>query len=187
MMKVLIACEMSGRVRESFRELGHDAWSCDIQPSEIPGNHIQDDVLNHLYDGWDLMIGHPPCTYLSRAGARYWNEPARVVAAESAMQFFMALWDAPIKRIALENPIGKVWDMFRRPDQIVHPHQFGDGYTKATCLWLKQLPPLLYTCEDPKPFVNWIKYGPYKDSKNRSRTPWGLARAMANQWGSYGN
>jgi hypothetical protein len=182
-MRVLVACEMSGRVRQSFCDLGHDARSCDLQPSELLGNHIQDDVLNHLDQGWDLMVGHPPCTYLSRAGARYWNNPERQEAAAAGFAFFMALWNAPIPQIALENPIGKVWQLFRPPDQTIHPYQFGEGYTKSTGLWLKKLPPLLYTCEDPDPFVNWIKYGKAKSSVDRSRTPWGIAHAMANQWG----
>jgi hypothetical protein len=178
-----MTCECSGRVRESFAELGHDAWSCDIQPSELPGQHIQANVLSVLDRGWDMMIAHPPCTYLSNAGQRWFKvQPDRMDKAHDAMKFFLALWNAPIPRIAIENPRGLSWSLFRHPDQIIQPWQFGEPYTKATCLWLKQLPPLLYTEIIVDPFVNWAKYNGKHDAKTRSRTPWGIARAMANQW-----
>jgi hypothetical protein len=187
-MKVLIACECSGIVRESFAALGHDAWSVDIQPSERPGQHIQGDVLTVLDRGWDLMIAHPPCTYLSRVSMPWYvRDLSRQVKAQDAMQFFMALWAAPIPFIAVENPYGLPWQWFRKPDQVIQPWQFGHPMTKATCLWLKQLPPLLYTSICADPFVDWSTKGHHgtNKAKSRSRTFTGIASAMAIQWSEY--
>jgi len=204
-MKVLIACEFSGIVREAFKALGHDAWSCDILPTEIPGNHIQDDILNHLNDGWDLMIAHPPCTYLSNAGIRWFNEEKygekaieRKKLRLEAFDFVMKLYNTPIEKIAIENPTGWLNSHFRKPDQTIQPWQFGDEESKRTCLWLKNLPKL----ESTK-IVSPKIYGYYKTGKNigkpiygnnylkfsedrwkeRSRTFQGIANAMADQWG----
>lgn len=183
-MRVLVACEFSGIVREAFRSQGHDAWSCDIIPTEIRGPHIVNDVRNVLDWDWDLMIAHPPCTFLSYAGLRWFKvQPDRMTKAEQAFDFFMQLVSAPIPHIAIENPKGYPRKWYREPDQIIHPYQFGDPVTKATCLWLKDLPPLMYslTCDDP--FVNWSKKGKHgHNGKSRSRTFPGIAAAMAHQW-----
>jgi hypothetical protein len=138
-MRVLVACEFSGRVRDAFAARGHDAWSCDLLPSETPGNHIQDDVLKHLSGEWDLMVAHPPCTFLSRAGANLWH--VRRTEQETALEFVLAPWNSPIERVAIENPIGKLNALWRYPSQVIQPWAFGAPYTKATCLWLRGLPP----------------------------------------------
>lgn len=149
-MKVLIACEFSGIVREAFRKRGHDAWSCDLLPTEIEGNHIQGDVLEILDKGWDLMIAHPPCTYLCVTGNKWMKPeyadrfPDRHRQREGAVNFFMMFASAPIERIAIENPICIMSTRWREPDQIIQPWQFGDRHLKKTCLWLKNLPPLRY-------------------------------------------
>jgi len=181
-MKILVACEFSGAVRDAFRAKGHDAWSCDIVPTEQRGPHIVNDVRNVLDDGWDMMIAFPPCTYLSYAGARWFKQPGRMDKARQAMDFFLTLWNAPIPMIALENPRGLTWKWFRRPDQIVHPYHFGHPQTKATGLWLRQLPPLMYTLIHADPFVNYTKYKGGHNGKSRSRTYPGVAAAMAQQW-----
>lgn len=185
-MKVLVACELSGVVREAFRAKGHDAVSCDLCPTIIPGPHIQGDVLAILNDGWDLMIAHPPCTYLSRAGARWWKDPERQEKAEEAFRFVMALWEAPIPRIAIENPVGKLNQMWRYPDQTIEPYYFGEPYRKRTCLWLKSLPPLIST-EMVIGATYWIDTGTTRGvartPRLRSITFVGVARAMADQWG----
>jgi hypothetical protein len=181
-MKVLIACEFSGIVREAFRSRDHDAWSCDLLETEIPGQHIQDDVLNHLHEDWDLMIAHPPCTYLARSGARWW--PDRKKEQKEALIFVEKLFDAPIGKIAIENPIGILSTLICKPAQIIQPWQFGHPETKASCLWLNNLPLLKPTniVEGRKPRVHWEQPG--KDRwKNRSRTLMGIAKAMAEQWG----
>jgi len=182
-MKILIACEYSGTVREAFSKLGHDAWSCDILETEIPGNHLQCDVREILGDGWDMMIAHPPCTHLAVSGAR-WFKDKKVEQAE-ALEFVRLLLAAPIKRIALENPISIISSHIRKPDQIIQPWQFGHGETKATCLWLQNLPKL-----QPSNIVEgreqriW-KMPPGENRwKDRSRTFEGIAQAMANQWGN---
>lgn len=140
-MRVLVACEFSGRVRDAFEDRGHEAWSCDLLPTEQPGRHIEGDVLEVLGDGWDLMIAHPPCTYLSSSGL-HWNKrrPGRAAQTEEALAFVRALLEAPIDRIALENPVGCISTRIRPPDQTVQPWQFGHSESKATCLWLKNLP-----------------------------------------------
>jgi hypothetical protein len=139
-VKVLVACEFSGIVRDAFRKRGHDAWSCDLLPSEKPGNHIQDDVLKHLDEGWDLMIAHPPCTHLAVSGARWFKEKQK--EQSEALEFVRLLLDSKVPRIALENPVSVISSKIRRPDQIIQPWQFGHGETKTTCLWLKNLPAL---------------------------------------------
>ena len=181
-MKILIACEYSGTVREAFSKLGHDAWSCDILETEIPGNHLQCDVREILGDGWDMMIAHPPCTHLAVSGAR-WFKDKKVEQAE-ALEFVRLLLAAPIKRIALENPISIISSHIRKPDQIIQPWQFGHGETKATCLWLQNLPKLQPTnIVEGREQRIW-KMPPGADRwKERSRTFTGIAKAMAEQWG----
>jgi len=181
-MRVLVACEFSGAVREAFRARGHDAWSCDLLETEIPGQHIVGDVLGVIGDGWDLMIAHPPCTHLAVSGARWWKDKAQEQA--DALEFVRALMAAHIDRIALENPISKISSAIRKPDQIVQPWQYGHGETKATCLWLKGLPRLQPTdvVEGREPKVHHMAPGPNR-WRERSRTYAGIAKAMAQQWG----
>jgi len=182
-MKVLIACEFSGRVREAFRSLGHDAWSCDLLPTELySAYHIQDDVRNHLVRDWDLLIAHPPCTYLAVSNVQKWE--ARKKEQKEALEFVRLLLDAPIPRIAVENPVGCVSSRIRMPDQIINPWQFGHEVKKRTCLWLKNLPLLEPT--DVKQlredFLHNLPDTPYR-WMHRSRTFKGIAKAMAEQWG----
>lgn len=181
-MKVLVACEFSGIVRDAFRARGHDAWSCDLLPSETPGPHILGDVRHVLGEGWDLMIAHPPCTHLAVSGARWFKD--KQAEQESALEFVRLLLDAPIPAIALENPISIISSRIRKPDQIIQPWMFGHGETKATCLWLKNLPPLVATALVPgrQPRVHHASPGPNR-WKERSRTLSGIAKAMAEQWG----
>jgi len=180
-MRVLIACEFSGIVRDAFALRGHDAWSCDLLPTEIPGNHIEGNVLDVLGDGWDLMIAHPPCTDLAVSGARWFKDKTEEQA--QAIDFFMALIEAPIPRIAAENPISIMSTRYRKPDQIIQPWQFGHGETKATCLWLKGLPKLTPTdvVDGRAQRVHRLPPGPDR-WKERSRTFPGIAKAMAEQW-----
>lgn len=182
-MKILIACEYSGKVREAFSKLGHDAWSCDILETEIPGNHLQCDVREILGDGWDMMIAHPPYTHLAVSGAR-WFKGKKVEQAE-ALEFVRLLLNAPIERIAIENPISIISSHIRKPDQIIQPWQFGHGETKATCLWLQNLPKLQPTnIVEGREQRIW-KMPPGENRwKERSRTFEGIAQAMANQWGN---
>lgn len=185
-MRVLIACEYSGRVRRAFRALGHDAWSCDLLPAEDGGRHIQGDVLPLLHDGWDLMIAHPPCTHLAVSGARWFLEKRANGEQQEAIDFFLALARASIPRIAIENPVCIMSSVWREPDQVIQPWQFGHGETKATCLWLKGLPPLVPTkiVSGRHPRVHLMP--PSEDRwKERSRTYEGVAQAMAEQWGEY--
>lgn len=180
-MRVLIACEFSGIVRDALAKQGHDAWSCDLLPTEREGNHIQGNVLNILNDGWDLMIAHPPCTHLAVSGARWFKDKEKEQI--EAIDFFMALVNAPIRRICIENPVGIMSTKYRKPDQIIQPWMFGHGKTKATCLWLKNLPLLkpINIVEGREGRV-W-KEPPSKDRwKNRSRTYSGIAEAMATHW-----
>lgn len=207
-MKVLVACEFSAIVRDAFRARGHDAWSCDLLPTEgDPTWHIQGDVRAILGDGWDLMIAHPPCTYLCSSGL-HWNKrrPGRALETEKSLAFVQLLLDAPIPRIALENPVGCINTRIRKPDQVVQPYQFGDDASKTTCLWLKSLPPLAY-CKSKVIQPRWVKgpsgkllprwgnqidsgqncLAPSKDDPDkrwmeRSRTYSGIALAMAEQW-----
>ncbi len=191
MMKVLIACEFSGVVREAFKKLGHDAWSCDLLPTDIPGNHIQGDVLEILNNNWDLMIAHPPCTDLAVSGARYFAEKIADGRQQKALDFVKALLNAPIDKICLENPIGIISSKIRKPDQIIQPWMFGHDASKSTCLWLKNLYPLLPTDIIKKErYANQTpsgqnKLGPSEDRwKLRSITYSGIAEAMAAQWGN---
>ena len=181
-MKVLVACEFSGIVRDAFSERGHDAWSCDLLPSESPGNHRQTDVSLILKEGWDLMIAHPPCTHLAVSGARWFKDKQNEQL--EALQFVETLMSAPIDRICIENPISIISSRVRKPDQIIQPWQFGHGETKATCLWLKNLPKLVPTCivEGREARVHKMPPGPDR-WKERSRTFAGIAEAMAQQWG----
>lgn len=182
-MKVLIACEFSGIVRDAFNRLGHDAWSCDLLQTMSSGPHLIGDVRQILDRGWDLMIAHPPCTLLCRAGARWWK--GREEDQLESLAFVQALMDAPIPRIAIENPPGRIGTAIRKADQTIQPWQFGHGETKATSLWLKNLPPLKPTniVSGREPRVHWCKPGPDR-WKERSRTLPGIAKAMAEQWGS---
>ena len=192
-MKILIACEFSGTVRDAFIAKGHDAWSCDIIPSESNGNHIQGNVLEHLDKGWDLMIAHPPCTYLSNAGARFLY-PKKVLNEDryklglKAKEFFMALYNAPINKICVENPIAsKIFDLPKRT-QIIQPYEYGHPIQKKTCLWLKNLNPLKPTNlikmrQSTKIPGNWFNKGGKDRQKNRSKFFSGIAKGMAEQWG----
>jgi hypothetical protein len=182
-MRVLIACEFSGIVREAFHAAGHDAWSCDLLPSEIDGQHIQGDVSLLINDGWDMMIAHPPCTYLAVSGARWFS--SRRAEQEAALDFVRLLIASPIDRIAIENPISVISSKIRKPDQIIQPWMFGHGETKATCLWLKNLPALIPThIVDGRNGRVWREPPSDHRWKNRSRTMQGIADAMANQWGA---
>jgi site-specific DNA-cytosine methylase len=181
-MKVLVACEYSGTVRDAFIAAGHEALSCDLLPTDIPGPHYQGDVRDVLNNGWDLMIAHPPCTHLAVSGAR-WFKDKQAEQAE-ALDFVRLLLDAPIERIALENPISVISSRIRKPDQIIQPWQFGHGETKATCLWLKGLPKLEPTDIVDGREARVHKLPPSADRwKIRSTTYKGIAEAMAQQWG----
>lgn len=197
-MRVLIACEFSGIVREAFNSLGHDAWSCDIIDTEIPGKHIKDDVLNHLDDGWDLLIAHPPCTFLSNSGVQWLHKvDGRWKEMESSALFFKKLLDCDIPKIAVENPIPHKYCLEiigRKYDQLIQPYMFGHPEQKATCLWLKGLHPLRESNNVRNEMRNLSK----KESqrvfyaspspnrwKERSRTLKGIAQAMAEQWGDH--
>ena len=199
-MKVLVACEFSGIVRNAFTARGHDAWSCDLLPTESPGQHIQGDVLNHLNEGWDLMIAHPPCTYLTNAGVRHLHEnvtsrngkraavygKARWLEMEKAAVFFNELKHAGIPKKCIENPIPHKYarQLIGNYTQLIQPWQFGYGETKATCLWLEELPKLTPTdiVEGRYARVHLTSPGPNR-SKLRSITYNGIAEAMAAQWG----
>jgi hypothetical protein len=183
-MRVLVACEYSGIVREAFRDRGHDAWSCDILPTEKLGCHIQGDVLGVLADKWDLIIAHPPCTDLAVSGARWFPEKRANGSQQRSIEFFMAMVNAPCERIAVENPVSIMSTIYRKPDQIIQPWQFGHGETKATCLWLKGLPLLQPTDIVDGRESRIHKMAPSPERwKERSRTFEGIARAMAEQWG----
>lgn len=179
---MLVACEFSGIVRDAFAAKGHDAWSCDLLPSERPGNHIQDDVFNHLEDGWEMMLFFYPCTNLACSGARWFKDKKE--SQDRDVNNFMRLADCCIPRTAGENPIGVLSTRYRKPDQIIHPWQFGHGETKSTCLWLKNLPTLNPTniVEGREPRV-WKEPPSPTRWMNRSRTYLGIAQAMADQWG----
>lgn len=196
-MKVLIACEYSGRVRDAFIARGHDAVSCDLLPTDTPGPHYIGNVQDILADRWDMMIAHPPCTYLCSSGL-HWNtrRPGRAQMTEDALEFVRILMDAPIPRIAIENPTGCISTRIRKPEQMIHPYQYGHDASKKTCLWLKNLP-LLRPTEYVEPRIvdgknRWAnqtdsgqnRLTPSPDRwKIRSETYKGIARAMANQWG----
>ena len=186
-MKILIACEFSGTVREAFTKLGHDVTSCDLLPSDIPGKHYQGDVRDIINDGWDMMIAHPPCTHLAVSGARWFKDKQE--EQKQAVKFFMRLVNSDIPKIAVENPICIMSRLYRKPDQIIQPWQFGHGETKSTCLWLKGLPELKPTKIIEKPQStkipgNWFNKGGKDRQKNRAKTFQGIADAMAEQWGA---
>ena len=204
-MKVLVACEYSGTVRDAFAALGHDATSCDLLPTETPGKHYEGSVLDIINDGWDLMIGHPPCTYISYAATGYWDQPGRARKRLEALDFFLQLWEAPIDRICLENPVGCADAIITKHSQIVHPYYFGDSDMKRTCLWLRNLPKLVSirggdlfseatVIEKPQPIytdklgkkryrTDAISGGSEAARKERARFFPGIAKAMAEQWG----
>ena len=204
-MRVLVACEFSGAVRDAFARLGHDAWSCDLLPTETPGNHYQGSVLDIIGGGWDLMIAHPPCTYLTLTGNKWFKPefadrfPNRHQQRQEAVDFFMLLANADIPKIAIENPIGVMSRIYRKPNQIIQPYEYGHETTKATCLWLRGLPNLKPTNIVSKGEVVISKTGnrmsrwyyetsklPLKGgirAKARSVTFQGIADAMADQWG----
>ena len=184
-MKILIACEYSGKVREAFRNLGHDAWSCDLLPADDNSpHHIQGDVLDILDDGWDMMVSFPPCQHLAVSGARWFKEKIADGRQQQGIDFFMAMVNAPIPMISIENPIGIMSTRYQKPTQIIQPWQFGHGETKATCLWLKSLAPLQPTdIVEGREQRIW-KMPPSADRwKKRSETYQGIADAMARQWG----
>jgi hypothetical protein len=206
-MKVLVACEFSGIVRDAFIARGHEAVSCDLLPTERPGPHYQGSIFDVINNGWDMMIAHPPCTYLSYAATSCWNAPGRLRKRLDALDFFAKLWEAPIERICIENPMGCASPTIAKFSQIIQPYFWGDAESKRTCLWLKNLPKLTYAKQDTlfengtltKPKV----YGFYKRGKKkgcpiygnnylkfsedrghiRSRFWPGIANAMADQWG----
>lgn len=188
-MKVLVACEFSGTVRRAYRERGHDAWSCDIIPAEDGSKyHILGDVLKVLDRKWDLMIAHPPCTHLAVSGAKHFHKKRK--RQKRALDFFLALLNAPIPMICVENPVSISSTRIRPPDQVVQPWMFGDSYQKTTCLWLENLPALrptkvvdrgeIHTTAGGKKIPKW--YSVDTNKQNRSRTFEGIAAAMAEQW-----
>lgn len=190
-MRVIIACEFSGAVRRAFRDRGHDAWSCDLLPSEDNSpHHIQGDVLDHLGEGWDMMVAHPPCTHLAVSGARWF--PKKRQEQIEAFEFVMRLALVGIPRIAVEQPVSVLASRWRKPDQVIQPWMFGHAENKATCLFLKNLPPLKPTKvvrwkvrRRPTHLANRVHHqrpGPDR-WKDRSRTYPGIAAAMAQQWG----
>lgn len=183
-MKVLIACEFSGIVRDEFTKLGHLAVSCDLLDAETPGHHIKGNVLDILDLGWDLMVAHPPCTYLATSGNSARRNPGRMEQELDAIEFFLKLYEAPIPRIALENPIGVIPGYFRPPDQYIQPYEFGHPETKRTCLWLKNLPKLTPTnIVTPNKDIDINRLNPTTFRwRLRSLTYPGIARAMAQQW-----
>ena len=183
-MMVLVACEYSGTVRDAFTRAGHHAMSCDLLPTDVPGLHYQGDVRDLLSMGWDLMIAHPPCTHLAVSGARHFAAKRESGVQQEALDFVRLLLDAPIPRIALENPVSIISTAIRRPDQVIQPWQFGHGETKATCLWLKGLPLLTPTNIVDGREARVHRMPPSADRwKMRSTTYRGIAEAMAAQWG----
>ena len=181
-MNVLVACEFSGTVRDAFTARGHYALSCDLLPSETPGEHYQGNVRDILGDNWDLMIAHPPCTHLAVSGARWFKDKQK--EQKEALEFVIELMEAPIPKICIENPISIISTRIRKPDQIIQPWMFGHGETKATCLWLKNLPKLIPTdiVDGREPRIHNMPPGPDR-WRERSRTFQGIAQAMAKQWG----
>jgi hypothetical protein len=200
-MKVLVACEFSGTVRDAFAAKGHDAWSCDILPTESPGNHYQCDLFEVIDKDWDLIIAHPPCTYLTVTGNRWFKPeykdrfPTRQQDREDAVNFFMKIANNKCPKIAIENPVGVMSRIYRKPDQIIQPYQFGHDESKKTCLWLKGLPllkptnivePYIIKHKSGKTSSRWhfesLKLPPHERMKARSKTFPGIANAMAEQW-----
>jgi hypothetical protein len=197
-MKVLIACEFSGSVRNAFTALGHDAMSCDLEPSLTLGKHYQGDVFDIINDGWDLMIAHPPCTHLAVSGARHFAKKRADGRQQQGIDFFLKLADCNIPRYAIENPIGIMSSVYRKPEQIIQPWQYGHDTTKATCLWLKGLPLLkptnivdrggVWVAKSGKRMSQWFYESsllpPKEREKMRNTTFKGIADAMAQQWGN---
>jgi hypothetical protein len=192
-MRVLIACESSGAVRDAFIRGGHDAMSCDLLPTDAPGPHYQGDVRDVIHAQWDLMIAHPPCTHLAVSGAAWFKNKKADGRQAAAISFFMELVKADIPKIVIENPVCIMSSLYRKPDQIIQPYMFGHKETKATCLWLKGLSPLVSTDdvkqetmllpERERMRIHYLPPGPDR-WKERSKTFQGVADAMANQWGS---
>lgn len=206
-MKVLVACESSGTVRDAFRALGHDALSCDLKETEMPGPHYAGNVFDIIGNGWDMMIAFPPCTHLAVSGAAWFEKKRADGRQQQGIDFFMAMINAPIPRIAVENPVGIMSSVYRKPDQVIQPYFFGDEASKKTCLWLKNLPPLVHVkvpdlfndttthvgrgefvtfasgCKMPKWYADAWKLSPEERSTVRSRTFTGIANAMSQQWG----
>ncbi len=192
-MRVLIACEYSGTVRDAFLARGHDAMSCDLLPTDVEGPHYQGDVFDIINDGWDLMIAHPPCTHLAVSGAMHFAKKKASGVQDAALQFVRELMNAPIPKICIENPISIISSRIRKPDQIIQPWQFGHMEQKTTCLWLKNLKPLTPTVivydemmKLPKNVRERMHYLPPSENrwKLRSKTYQGIANAMADQWGN---
>tara|TARA_Y100001963_G_scaffold24000_1_gene32063 strand:+ start:1310 stop:1876 length:567 start_codon:yes stop_codon:yes gene_type:complete len=183
-MKILVACEYSGTVRDAFISRSHDAVSCDLLPTDNPGPHYEGDVTDILDDGWDMLIAFPPCTHLAVSGARWFKEKRADGRQQAALDFVRLLMDAPINKIAIENPVSVISSHIRKPDQTIQPWEFGHGETKRTCLWLKNLPHLVPTdIVDGREQRIW-KMAPSPDRwKKRSQTFAGIASAMAEQWG----
>lgn len=204
-MRVLIGCEYSGITREAFASLGWDAWSCDLLDTEIPGKHKIGDLLDILNDGWDLLIAHPPCTYISYVGTAHWNKVGRIEKRLEALDFFRQLWEADIKHICLENPKSCASPVIAKYTQQIQPYYFGDPYIKTTWLWLKNLPKLTYSETDTifekksvvEPIGYWVNSSNFykikrkemsfgtSNAKERARSFSGIARAMAEQWTEY--
>ena len=198
-MKVLVACEFSGVVRDALIAKGFDAMSCDLEPTESPGPHYQGDVFDIINDGWDLMIAHPPCTHLAVSGARHFAKKRADGRQQQGIDFFMALANCNIPHYAIENPIGIMSSVYRKPNQIIQPWQYGHDTTKATCLWLKDLPLLkptnivdkggVWTAKSGKRMSQWFYESsllpPKEREKMRNKTFQGIADAMADQWGNY--
>lgn len=195
-LRVLVACEYSGAVRDAFTALGHEAWSCDLLPTDAPGNHHQCDVAQVINQKWDLMIAFPPCTDLCVSGAKHFAAKRADGRQQRSIDFFMSLANAPIPRIAIENPVGIMSTVWRKPDCIIQPYEHGHEATKTTCLWLKNLPPITPTqivgkgsrhvTKGGNSLPAWYNLPPSKDRwKIRSQTFAGIAQAMANQWSSY--
>ena len=198
-MRVLLACEESQAVTKEFRALGHEAYSCDILPESggHPEWHIQKDVIEVLKEDWDMIIAFPPCTHLASSGAAWFEAKRAEGRQQAAIDFFMIFANHPCEKIAIENPVGVMSSNYRKPDQIIQPWQFGDAYSKRTCLWLKGLPQLesteivdageMITYESGRTMPKWYadawKLSPAERSKARSKTFPGIAKAMANQWG----
>lgn len=208
-MRLLVACEFSGIVRDAFIRRGHDAISCDLLSTESPGPHIQGDVLQILNDGWDMIIAHPPCIHLAASGARWFAEKQADGRQQEGIDFFMALINSPAHKIAVENPVGIMSRLYRKPDQIIQPWHFGHEVQKSTCLWLKNLPKLVptnivnrgmvyvdprgnkhggqFTMRAKRAYSPMNLLAPSEERwKIRSRTFHGIAEAMAEQWGDLG-
>jgi hypothetical protein len=196
-IRVLVACEYSGRVRDAFSAKGFDATSCDLLPSRTPGKHYQGNVMDIINDGWDLLIGFPPCTFISNVNTKWRSDIERLKQACKAMEFFAELYSAPIERIALENPVGMLSTCFRKPDQIIQPYYFGGNQMKTTCLWLKNLPKLHHVSQDNlfEKSTHGTLSEEFTSNKSHRQSHWynknkserstlfpAIANAMADQW-----